>query len=117
MARALVVAALAAALLAPAHASAADVFVGSSSPGASDANACDSANAPCATVQAAVDKSEAQGGGAVRVLPNPDGRTTDTYAEAVTLDGSAPVTLIGAGRWANGTILAPSAGTPLDLGP
>jgi glucose/arabinose dehydrogenase len=115
MMRALVAAALAVALAAPAQAAAADIFVGSSTPGASDGGACDTAAAPCATIQAAVDKSEAQSGGDVRVLANPDGRTTDTYAEDVVLDGSAPVTLIGASRWANGTLLAPSAGTPLDL--
>ena len=109
-------AALAVGLLFPAHA-AADLFVGASTPGTNDANECDSAGAPCATIQAAVDKSEAQGGGDVRVLANPDGRTTDTYAEALVLDGSAPVTLIGAGRRANGTLLAPSAGTPVDLAP
>jgi hypothetical protein len=117
MMRALVAAALAVALAAPAQAAAADIFVGSSTPGASDGGACNTAAVPCATIQAGVDKSEAQGGGDVHVLPNPDGRTTDTYAEAVTLDGSAPVTLVGAGRWANGTLLAPYAATPLDLGP
>src|SRR5436309_895275 len=99
----------------PASASAADIFVGASTPGASDAGACDGAAAPCETIQAAVDKSEAQGGGDVRVLANPDGRTTDTYPETLTLDGTAPVRVIGAGRWANGTLLAPSAGLPLDL--
>jgi glucose/arabinose dehydrogenase len=114
MVRACVAVALALAMLAPAQAAAADIFVGASS-GGTDSNPCTSAAAPCATIQAAVDKSEAQGGGNVRVLANPDGRTTDTYAEAVILDGSAPVTLIGAGRWANGTRIAPSAGTPLDL--
>src|SRR3954453_4986878 len=115
MARTLVAAGLAVALAAPAQAAAADIFVGSSTPGASDGGACDSAAVPCATIQAGVDKSEAQGGGDVRVLPNPDGRTTDTYAEDVVLDGSAPLPLIGAGRRANGTLVAPAAGTPLDL--
>lgn len=115
MARSLLAAAFAVGLLAPAPAAAADLFVGASHPAANDAGPCTSASAPCATVQAAVDKSEAQGGGAVHVLANPDGRTTDNYAEAVVLDGSAPVTVIGAGKRANGTRLAPSAGTPLTL--
>jgi glucose/arabinose dehydrogenase len=116
MVRALGVTALAVGLLAPAHAAAAaDTFAGATTPGADDAGPCTSAAAPCTTIQAAVDKAEALGGGDVRVLANPDGRTTDAYAEDVVLDGSAPVNLIGAGRWANGTVLAPSTGTPLDL--
>jgi glucose/arabinose dehydrogenase len=114
-ARTLIAAALVAALATPAQAAAADTFVGASTPGASDAGACDSPAAPCATIQAAVDKSEGLGGGDVHVVANPDGRTTDTYDENVVLDGSAPVNLIGAGRWANGTLLEPAAGTPLDL--
>ena len=47
------------------------------------------------------------------MLANPDGETTDSYAESVTLDGSQQVTLLGAGTHANGTLLAPSGGTPL----
>jgi glucose/arabinose dehydrogenase len=110
-----VAAALAVGLLAPAQSAAADFFVGASTPGADDTGACDTAAAPCVTIQAAVGKSQAQGGGDVRVLPNPDGKTTDAYAENVVLDGSAPVTLIGAGKRANGTRVAPSTGLPLDL--
>lgn len=115
MPRGLVVAAFVVGLVIPAQASAADLFVGASRPGASDGGPCTSAAAPCATIQAAVDKSEAHGGGNVRVLANPDGKTTDTYQQAVVLDGSQPVTLIGAGRRANGTRVAPSSGTPLNL--
>jgi glucose/arabinose dehydrogenase len=113
--RSLIAAAVVAGLIAPTPAGAADMFVGASTPGASDGNECDSVGAPCLTIQAAIDKAEAQGGGDVRVLANPDGATTDRYAEAVVLDGSAPVTLVGAGRHANGTVVAPTAGTSLDL--
>jgi len=111
-----VIVTLAVGLAAPQAAIAADVFVGASQPGASDSGPCTDPNAPCATLQAAVDKSETQGGGQVRVLANPDGRTTDTYREAVVLDGTASVTLVGAGTRANGTRVAPEAGIPLDLG-
>ena len=107
--------AVAVALVLPAPAAAADLFVGKSRPAADDSGPCTAAAAPCETIQAAVDKSEAQGGGAVRVLANPDGETTDGYAESVTLDGSQQVTLLGAGTHANGTLLAPSGGTPLTL--
>jgi glucose/arabinose dehydrogenase len=115
MARVALAAAVVLGLVAPASASAAEVFAGASTPGASDGGTCTSAAAPCETIQAAVERSEAQGGGNVRVLANPDGRTTDAYAEVVVLDGSVPVALIGAGRRANGTLIAPGAGTPLDL--
>ena len=115
MARAALITVVAIGFAVPAQAVAADLFVGKSRPGAADAGACTSASAPCETIQAAVDKSEAQGGGAVRVLANPDGRTTDAYAETVALDGSAAVTLVGAGTRANGTLLAPAGGTPLTL--
>ncbi len=111
----LITGAVALALASPAPAAGADLFVGSSRAGASDAGPCTDANSPCVTIQAAVNKSQAQGGGAVRVLANPDGASTDTYAQALTLDGSAPVELIGAGRGVNGTRIAPSAGTPLQL--
>jgi glucose/arabinose dehydrogenase len=115
MVRGAVLATVAVGLL-PVHpALAADHFVGASRPGASDAGPCTSAAAPCATIQAAVEKSEIAGGGTVHVLANQDGRTTDTYAAAVVLDGSAPVDLVGAGRRANGTRIAPGAGIPLAL--
>jgi hypothetical protein len=116
MGRRLFALAVAAGLLVPAPAGAADLFVGASRPGASDGGNCTTVGAPCATIQVAVDKAEGLGGGTVRVLPNLDGRTTDIYAETVVLDGSAPITLLGAGRRANGTRLAPSSGTPLTLG-
>jgi glucose/arabinose dehydrogenase len=117
MPRSLVVGALAALLLVlPAGAQAADTFVGKSRAGATDAGPCTDAAAPCATIQAAVDKSQAEGGGTVRVLANPDGATTDTYAEAPVIPGAAPVTLIGAGRRANGTRVAPTTGPALTLG-
>src|SRR5581483_10674666 len=109
-----VVAALLLEVAAPAAAS--DVFVGVSTPGASDAGPCADPSLPCATIGAAVAKSVVLGGGRVVVLPNPDGRTTDAYAEDVVLDGSAPVTLAGAGRGPNGTMVAPTSGTPLTLG-
>ena len=94
----------------------ADIYVGLSSPGASDAGPCTDPSAPCLTIQSAVNKAQAGSGGVVGVLPNPDGSTKDIYDESVIIDGTPPVTLIGAGALANGTRLAPSTGTPLTLG-
>ena len=103
------------ALLSAAAPASADWFVGASTPGAADSGGCTTAATPCRTITAAVAKAQAAGGGTVRVLPNPDRRTTDAYPEAVVL-GAGPVTLVGAGAGVNGTEIAPSSGTPLTLG-
>jgi len=88
-----------------------DYFVGSSRPGASDANTCANAGAPCATIQAAVDKAKASAGNRVLVLANTDGHTTDEYDENVNLNGSNPVTLDGAGSGVDGTLIWAQTGS------
>jgi glucose/arabinose dehydrogenase len=103
--RRLALSAVLTALLVPAPAFANDYFVGNSRPGASDAGACDSAAAPCVTIQAAVDKAKASAGNRVVVLANTDGQTTDEYDENVNLNGPNPVTLVGAGSGVNGTLI------------
>ena len=101
----LALAAVLTALVVPAPAFADDYFVGNSRPGASDAGACNSASAPCATIQAAVDKAKASAGNRVLVLANTDGHTTDEYDENVNLNGPDGVTLVGAGSGVNGTLI------------
>ena len=98
---------------APARAANERFFVQKSNPGASDANACTAAAAPCLTVQGAVDKAKASAGNTVQVLANADGTTTDGYTAPVVLDGANPIALTGAGTGANGTEITVPTGMAL----
>ena len=86
----LAIAVLAAAL--PAAAEGATYYVQKSAPGASDANLCTVASAPCLTIQGAVDKADDATGNEVRILG------ADIYTAGFRTPGlNNPVTVNGAG--------------------
>jgi glucose/arabinose dehydrogenase len=111
---ALAVACLTAVLLAASDAGAATYFVQQAHPSASDAGACNVPSAPCATIQAAVDRAKATPGNEVVVLPDATGATSE-YRQVVDVNGSNPITLTGAGSQAGGTRIIATSGTALTV--
>ena len=78
-------------------AGAATFFVQESHPQALDTNQCTDQNAPCRTIQGAVDKAEVAIGNTVHVVAPGDHHAPVDEYDSVTLDGAFPVTLTAPG--------------------